>query len=576
MISKTTSIEYIPKIGERIDDNVIVEAIAEGGMARVYKVKNESLEVFRVIKLLKLSSEIDNDRFVTEARISANLNHPNIIQCYRFGKFKGKIPYIEMEYVDGVSLYYLINSNGRIPIPVVLSVAHFICKALQALHNCSYTLYNVQRFGVVHRDIKPANILISRKGEVKLGDFGIAKPRDLSIHTSAIQVVGSIFYLSPEQLRKDELDFRSDIYSLGCVIYEMITAKKAFDQSNISDIVVAKINNSYDADSLSHCHEKVRELIAKCLKPVKADRYAAVDEVLEEIDELLKEYEIDNPQETIYRYVRNPGSFISLSPDEYERKIGLKFVFLIPLLVTFMIIFLFSVIVFKKRTDSDRQNIQQTMDIVEKRMENEKPPARVVSTVKAKKVRKSPKATNGEKSAQLDEKKPEVKESIIQEKLMDEKSLEEAFLAFRRSHYNRTINLLSGFKNLNDTLFLCLMGALAETGNYTRVAKLGSSRSVNDGYYFYIKGRVHFHRGQFDDALKNFLKALTIPSFYKRLSYYANYYIARSKTGIYLKKPNVVNKNIMIKAFERFLSNFCTRPSSHECIEIQKLYEEHK
>ncbi len=575
MISKNTSIEFIPKTGDRIDDNIIVNAIAEGGMARVYKVKNESLEVFRVIKLLKMSSDIDNERFVTEARISANLNHPNIIQCYRFSKFRDKISYIEMEYVDGINLYYMINSNGRIPIPVVLSIVYYICKALHALHNCSYILYDVERFGVVHRDIKPANIIISRKGEVKLADFGIAKPRDLSIHTSMIQVVGSIFYLSPEQLRKDELDFRSDIYSLGCVMYEMITAKKAFDQSNISDIVVAKINNSYDADSLSNCSEKTREVIAKCLNPVKADRYDTIDEVSEEIGELLKEFEIDDPQETIYRYVRNPSSFLSLSTDASERKIGLKFVFLIPLLVTLMIIALFSVIVLKKRVSFREDQKAVPTAIVTKSVEEEKPPTQIVPSNQVRTVKKSKKAAP-KKSTSSKEETPAVQSQDLQEKLVIEKSLENAFFAFRRSHYNKAIKLLSDAENLNDTLFLCLLGSLAETGDYTRLAKLGSGRIVNDGYYYYLKGRVNFSRGQFDDALRDFLKALTIHSFYKRLSYHTNYYIARSKTGIYLKTPNIVNKNVMLKSFERFTSHFCTTPGSAECIEIQKLYEDHQ
>ncbi len=89
--------EYIPKPGDTIDDNVVINELGEGGRSRVYKVKNMSLEVERVVKLLKKPNEIDEDRFVTEARISANLNHPNIVHCYRFGKFNDELPYIEME-----------------------------------------------------------------------------------------------------------------------------------------------------------------------------------------------------------------------------------------------------------------------------------------------------------------------------------------------------------------------------------------------------------------------------------------------------------------------------------------------
>ncbi len=570
MIPKNTSIEFIPLQGDSINGNIIVDAIAEGGMARVYKVKSESLEVFRVLKLLKLSSDIDQDRFVTEARISANLNHPNVIQCYGFGKYKDKIPYIEMEYVDGINLHNLINSNGKIPVPVVLSIVLFICKALQALHTCSYTLYEVERFGVVHRDIKPANILISHKGEVKLADFGIAKPRDLSIHTSAIQVVGSIFYLSPEQLGKGDLDFRSDIYSLGCVMYEMITAKKAFNQSNISDIVVAKINNSYDLDPLRECSERLRNTLTTCLNPGREDRFESAEVLLGEIEELLKEAEIDDPQKTIRNYISHPKSFLSFSSQEEGRKVSIKFRHILPVFVIGIIIVLFGIIVYMK------PGILQEAEKGEPAVLQSVPHLTTPDTIEHKKPAKSVSKVKSRKKATDTKRTTPKKLEAVEKKVMPKKSLKTAFVAFRRGQFTRCLNLLVEADDLNDTLFLCLLGSLVETGNYSRLSNLIKTKAVQDGYYYFLQGRIDYKKENFNAALKHFLKALTVDSFHKKLSYYSNYYIAKSKTALYFKTPNIVNKNVMLKSFDRFSTHFCKNPTSRECRDINVLYEKHK
>lgn len=566
---------HIPKPGDRIGDNTVIAALAEGGMARIYKVKNEVLEVIRVVKLLKPSPDFDSERFVTEARISANLNHPNIIQCYRFDKYEDAIPYIEMEYVDGINLHRLISINGRLPIPVVISIVYYLCQALYALHTCSYTLYDVKRSGIVHRDIKPSNIVISKEGNVKLADFGIAKPRDLSIHTSEVEVVGSVYYLSPEQLRKEALDFRTDIYSLGCVTYEMVTAVKAFGHTNIPDIAQAKIKNSYSRKFLDNCPEKLRHIITKCLKSERKDRFEKIENVLAEIELLLKDYSIQNPREVIKDFIKDPKNFISPHLELKKRSKFPRVGVLASIIVILFIIGLFSTISFIKRKEFFKKDIT---NITSERLKPVEDKTGISSNVTltpdiSKKNDKIPQSTQlPKKTAPKPLKKQASNKLIIHEKDF----AEAAYSAFMRNDYNKCIRLLSNKSDLSDRLFLCYLGSLTETKNFSRLSKLLNTRSVNDGYYHYIKGRSFYNNKDFDSAIEHFLKAMTVNSFYTKLSYYSNYYLAKSKSAKYLKTPSIVNKNIMIKSLERFISNYCNKTGSAECKDITVLLERHK
>ncbi|MFC1476400.1 serine/threonine protein kinase [Fibrobacterota bacterium] len=565
---------YIPRPGDRIGDNTIIAPLAEGGMARIYKVKNEALEVIRVVKLMKPVSNFDEDRFVTEARISANLNHPNIIQCYRFDKYKRVIPYIEMEYVDGINLHRLISTHGRLPTPVVISIVYFIGKALHALHSCSYTLYDVKRSGIVHRDIKPSNIIIAMDGNVKLADFGIAKPVDLSIHTSEVEVVGSVYYLSPEQLRKDELDFRTDIYSLGCVAYEMITAIKAFDHTNIPDIAQAKIKNQYSKKLLDNCPLRLRRVIVKCLNPNKKDRYDSIEKMSAEIEELLKDLLIDNPQEVIKNYIRDPKKFIPPHHMPEKRRRQPKAGIFVTIIMVLGIIGLFGVIfLFKEQTYYKRDISAITTGRAKPQEESAGTSPKTVNTPGNIKKSKTLQSTQvPQKPTPL----PPEEKTEPEPLLTDEDFLETAYVAFRQNDYDKCIRLLSDKGNLNDRLFLCYLGSLAEMKKFPHLSNLINTRSVNDGYYHYIKGRIAYNNKEFDSANGHFLKALTNNSFYKELSYFSNYYLAKSKTAKYMKTPSIVNKNIMVKSFERFVANYCDDLSSAECSDITDLLEKHK
>ena len=234
------------KIGDRVGPNRIVELIGEGGMANVFKVWHEGLEVTRALKILKNASDKEaRERFFTEAKILADIHYPNIVEIHNIGYWEQKTPFLEMEFVDGSSIRQLLTERNRLPLQVALTIAYFTCQSLHYAHTKDYTLYGKVYKGLIHRDIKPDNIIVSKDGIVKLMDFGIARPSEVSLHTIGGKVMGSLAYLSPEQLDGKDIDHRSDIFSLGSVLYEMITGQRAYPQKTISELVRHKSKGEY-------------------------------------------------------------------------------------------------------------------------------------------------------------------------------------------------------------------------------------------------------------------------------------------------------------------------------------------
>jgi serine/threonine protein kinase len=216
-------------INRTIRNFEIKELIATGGMAAIYKAVQVSLDRIVAVKILHGHLAQDKDfitRFEREAKAAANLKHENVVNIIEYGK-ADDMYFIAMEYVDGKSLKDLINSVKFIPQDIALRIAYDISQGLAHAHEK----------GVVHRDIKPANIIIGYDGVVKIADFGLAQAQDLTSVTVTGAIVGTPAYMSPEQAGGKKVDHRSDIFSLGVVLYEMITGIKPFRGENYSSII---------------------------------------------------------------------------------------------------------------------------------------------------------------------------------------------------------------------------------------------------------------------------------------------------------------------------------------------------
>jgi eukaryotic-like serine/threonine-protein kinase len=303
----------LPQPGEKIGPNRIEQLIGEGGMASVYKIWNEGLEVVRAIKVLKRPMIKEaRERFLTEAKILANIRHQNIVEIFSIGLYEQQAPFIEMEFVDGVSIKKLLAQHSRLSLPAALAIGYSVCMALHYAHTKDYTLYGNIYHGLIHRDIKPDNIVVGKDGLIKLMDFGIARPSEVSLHTVGAKIMGTLVYLSPEQLNGMELDHRSDIFSMGAVLYEMVTGQRAFPQKTLSELVQAKTKGQY-APLSSHGVQVPQELdqaVSKAMALDVQERYDTAADLGRALYELLHDMTDLAPQEIVQRYINDPAAKI--------------------------------------------------------------------------------------------------------------------------------------------------------------------------------------------------------------------------------------------------------------------------
>ncbi len=258
----------------------ILEQIGNGGMSDVYKAKCHKLNRYVAIKVLKPEFSQDTSfvsKFRVEAQSAAGLSHPNVVNVYDVGEENG-IHYIVMELVEGITLKKYIEKRGKLPYKEAVSIAIQVANGMEAAH----------KHHIVHRDIKPQNIIISKEGKVKVTDFGIAKAATSStINSSA--AMGSVHYMSPEQARGGYSDERSDIYSFGITLYEMLTGKVPFDGDTTVAVAVQHIQDAIPAPSeiAEDVPLSVDKIVLKCTQKKTERRYQTVSDLIADLKKSL-------------------------------------------------------------------------------------------------------------------------------------------------------------------------------------------------------------------------------------------------------------------------------------------------
>jgi serine/threonine protein kinase len=226
-------------------------------------------------------------RFETEIRILSKLMHPHIVQFYGVGEWHG-LPYIEMEYVPGASMDDVYRKCVTLTSQEAMAVGIVVCRALHYAHTLATTIYGKTYKGVIHRDLKPANIMISKSGRVKLTDFGIARPTEVSLHTLEIgKVVGTLPYLAPEQLDGSDITAAVDIYALGATLYEFVTGERAFPQIDLNALVTAKASGKVKPLPGSLPPDLVR-IINRAMALRANERYATAQEMEKDLEKALR------------------------------------------------------------------------------------------------------------------------------------------------------------------------------------------------------------------------------------------------------------------------------------------------
>ena len=284
----------------------IIEQIGTGGMADVYKAKCHKLNRYVAIKVMK--SEFSQDKtfvskFWAEAQSAAGLVNPNVVNVYDVGVENG-IYYIVMELVDGITLKKYIEKRGRLPYKEAVSIAIQVANGMDAAH----------KHNIVHRDIKPQNIIISKEGKVKVTDFGIAKvASSATINTSAS--MGSVHYISPEQARGGYSDERSDIYSLGITLFEMLTGTVPFDGDSAVSVAVQHIQDSIPLPSqlVEGVPVSVDKIVLKCTQKKTDRRYQSAAELIVDLKKSLV-----MPDEDFVRMGSAYDSVLKKDEEEYN------------------------------------------------------------------------------------------------------------------------------------------------------------------------------------------------------------------------------------------------------------------
>lgn len=268
------------KIGMMIGDRYeILERIGTGGMSDVYKAKDHKLNRFVAVKVLKQEfSENANfvSKFRIEAQAAAGLMHPNIVNVYDVGE-EGENHYIVMELVEGITLKKYIEKKARLSVKEAVSIAIQVSMGIEAAHNNH----------IIHRDIKPQNIIISKEGKVKVTDFGIAKAATSNTITS--NVMGSVHYTSPEQARGGYSDEKSDIYSLGVTMFEMLTGRVPFNGETTVAIAIKHIQEEFPSprEYVAEIPVCVEQIVLKCCQKSPDRRYQSMSELIADLKQSL-------------------------------------------------------------------------------------------------------------------------------------------------------------------------------------------------------------------------------------------------------------------------------------------------
>lgn len=266
-------------IGKRLDGRYeIHELIGVGGMANVYRCTDTIDDREVAIKILKdeyLNNEEFIRRFKNESKAIAMLSHPNIVKVYDVS-FGDMIQYIVMEYIDGITLKEYIDRQGIIEWKDALHLATQILKALQHAHEC----------GIVHRDIKPQNIMLLQDGTIKVTDFGIARFSDKATRTMTEQAIGSVHYIAPEQARGDVTDGKTDIYSVGVMLYEMLTGKLPFDGDSAVTVALMQLQSTpkHPREVNPGIPIGLEQITMKAMQKQPSARYTSAAEMLSDIE----------------------------------------------------------------------------------------------------------------------------------------------------------------------------------------------------------------------------------------------------------------------------------------------------
>ena len=314
---------------KRVGNYQIVKELGKGGMSTIYLAIQKSLDrrvaIKELLPLLKTDTEMV-ERFKREAKASASMAHEGIVNIFDFWSEKTS-HYLAMEYLEGKDLGEIIETMGTIPVEATATIGS---KAADALH------YAHQR-GIIHRDVKSGNIFITQKGEIKLTDFGIAYVPGKSPLTQPGIAIGTPEYMSPEQIRGEKIDQRSDIFSLGVVLYEMLTGTRPFGEDGDEEVIASVLSKKLKGPRKLNREVpwRLHRLIMKCLEKMPEKRFQTMEDLKISLDRFLPQKSEDRTRafSSFLEMVFPPEGVDGPKPARFRRKRGISFGYALIVLV---------------------------------------------------------------------------------------------------------------------------------------------------------------------------------------------------------------------------------------------------
>jgi serine/threonine protein kinase len=605
-----------------LGSGTIVGLLGAGGMARVYNIWNEKLEVFRAVKILIPTQQGDlHNRFETEAKITAKLRHPNIVEIYSVGDWNG-LPYLEMELIDGSALDAMIQRTGKLPPSVCSAIGIFVARALTYAHNQEFLLYGKTYQGIIHRDLKPANIMISKHGDLRLMDFGIARPTEASLHTVEGNIVGTMQYLSPEQMDGVDVDARADVYSFGAILYEIITGTKTFPQDTITNLMKRKIMNEYRKfdDFDFNVPQSLAKIAQKCLQLDKNDRYSNAKDLLEELEEAHRSLTSDTPETVLKSYLRDPSSISNHMGRKKPALLSLKIV--IPVAAVLVVGALVAVFIATGPKSSEEPKQPAVATVQKPALQTAKPAAPVPQTLEQvqdeglkpltpqpnesdirdrQPIQQEQPAQRGTVGKEMEARREASRQAASQRQASKQsKQGRETISARELSAADKAGSPLDKIKKTygasdlveigqsalsknafddaimalenvpagspqHEKAFLMLVDAMIQSDKLRAAKEKILNEQINDAQYSLLSGEMYQKMGRNKDALENFQTALTRPSRYRNIRDVRNdalYFTALTYSELYKDDPSSDNRGMALQSWRVVKNMYSSNPDN--------------
>jgi serine/threonine protein kinase len=569
-----------------LGSGLITRLLGQGGMAVVYEIWNQQLEMYRAVKLINPgSSDSAHERFQTEIKISAKLNHPNIVEIHSVGEWNS-LPYIEMEKLDGVGLEHLIMQYGALPPTICTAIGIMICRALDYAHTQECSIYGKTYKGVIHRDLKPANIMVCTNGIVKLMDFGIARPADVSFHTIDGMIAGTLQYLAPEQLAHTKLDITTDIYALGLSLYEILTGTIAFPQDSFATLVAAKTKNKFRPleDFTVHVPASLRKLVYKCMQQEQFKRPQDAASIIDDLEKIHYSITRESPEKVMASLLSNPRC--KRNTLFFRKRFPVKIT--IPFLIgtsLFLSLYLTGIILTKPAKHVVKQihtdTVQQVVTVKTVTPDQKpipKPDPKPPSLAPAphspppepvRTVRETAKPTI---INPIEKPKAEVTLSLI-DALKEKHGTSELSvlmeIEYKAKNYPMVIRLFDTYaKELPTNLWTIIlkMRSLDNLDNRTQLKYFVNGLSIVDGEIFLAKAKIAFNEKDYTLCEKLLMQSLNLPHAfidYDFLKQEVNYYLALSITARFDQIPDEKSYKDALDAWWQIRSTLRAKPN-HE------------